>query len=305
MNHQYSTLPPVGGNDSNDSPLVTVGIPTYNRPYSFRNTLNCMVQQTYKNLEIIISDNCSSSSNREKLLEIVNEFSSNDSRIKCYLQESNIVSLNFPFLVEKAHGDFFMWAADDDWWDSDFIERCLVGLQSHKGCVAAFANCYNVDEQGKLVRSFPNLPLGERTFKSLFSFCLQHESKGKSNPIYSLFKMQVLRDILARKYLSPFTPHADAALVAEAMMRGGIYFVPECCFYKTLPRGDQKGDYIEPSFVDLERVVTCRSSWPYVKSLLLAAREHAALLPVSLALFLRYLSEFLCFPLKKIKNIMR
>lgn len=305
MNHQCSILPPVGVNYSNYIPLVTVGIPTYNRPCSFRNTLNCIVQQTYKNIEIIISDNCSSSSNREKLLEIVNEFSSNDSRIKCYLQESNIESLNFPFLVEKAHGDFFMWAADDDSWNSDFIERCLVGLQSHKDCVAAFTNFCNVDEQGKLVRSFPNLPLGERTFKSLFSFCLQHESRGKANPIYSLFKKQVLLDILTSQNFKLSMPLADVNLVAEAMMRGGIYLVPECCFFKTLPRGDQKGDYIEPSFVDLERVVTRRSSWPYVKSLLLAAREHAALLPVSLALFLRYLGEFLCFPLKKVKNIMR
>ena len=41
------------------TPLVTVGIPTYNRPEGLERTLACITQQTYPNLEIIISDNCS------------------------------------------------------------------------------------------------------------------------------------------------------------------------------------------------------------------------------------------------------
>ena len=40
-------------------PLVTVGIPTYNRPKGLERTLQCILNQTYANLEIIISDNCS------------------------------------------------------------------------------------------------------------------------------------------------------------------------------------------------------------------------------------------------------
>ena len=41
-------------------PLVSVGIPTYNRPEGLRRTLECITKQTYKNLEIIVSNNCSS-----------------------------------------------------------------------------------------------------------------------------------------------------------------------------------------------------------------------------------------------------
>ncbi|MBU4370171.1 glycosyltransferase [Patescibacteria group bacterium] len=45
--------------NNNNQQLVSVGIPTYNRPESLRRTLECITSQTYKNLEIIISDNCS------------------------------------------------------------------------------------------------------------------------------------------------------------------------------------------------------------------------------------------------------
>ncbi|MBK7374561.1 MAG: glycosyltransferase [Chitinophagaceae bacterium] len=41
------------------TPLVTVGIPTYNRPGGLERTLACITVQTYANLEIIVSDNCS------------------------------------------------------------------------------------------------------------------------------------------------------------------------------------------------------------------------------------------------------
>lgn len=62
----------------NRLPLVSVGIPTYNRPEGLRQTLECITRQTYKNLEIIVSDNCSLESETEA---IVREFMAKDSHI--------------------------------------------------------------------------------------------------------------------------------------------------------------------------------------------------------------------------------
>lgn len=42
-----------------EGPLVSVWIPCYNRPEGLKRTLECITGQTYKNLEIIVSDNCS------------------------------------------------------------------------------------------------------------------------------------------------------------------------------------------------------------------------------------------------------
>lgn len=109
-----------------DSPIVSVGIPTYNRAVGLRNTLTCITGQTYKNLEIIISDNASTD------LEVgttIQEFLMKDNRIKYYRQGSNIgPALNFKFVLKKAQGHYFMWAADDDEWDFKFIEECLFNI---------------------------------------------------------------------------------------------------------------------------------------------------------------------------------
>ncbi len=116
-------------------PLISVGIPTYNRPEGLRRTLECITRQTYKNLEIIISDNCSPSNNSER---IVQEFTRNDARIRFFKQQKNYGSIyNFKFVLEKANGEFFMWAADDDEWESDFIEKCCVPFHNSSKNYAA------------------------------------------------------------------------------------------------------------------------------------------------------------------------
>ena len=104
-------------------PLVSVGIPSYNRPEGLRRTLECITEQTYTNLEIIVSDNCSAGTETGA---VVREFMAKDPRIQYYRQENNQGPMfNFQFVLEKATGEYFMWAADDDEWDQKFIEGCL------------------------------------------------------------------------------------------------------------------------------------------------------------------------------------
>lgn len=107
-------------------PLVTVGIPTYDRPEGLRRTLRHITNQTFDNLEIIVSDNCSS---ERSVAQIVEEFQKIDPRIKYVKQKTNVgAHRNFQFVLEHATGDFFMWAADDDEWDSNFILYCLENI---------------------------------------------------------------------------------------------------------------------------------------------------------------------------------
>ena len=102
-----------------NSPLVSVGIPTYNRPKSLIRTLNSILHQTYKNLEIIISDNCSTNADVEK---IVMKLCSKDSRIKYFRQKKNMeAAYNFNFVKNNSNGKYFMWLADDDWLDYDYF----------------------------------------------------------------------------------------------------------------------------------------------------------------------------------------
>jgi glycosyltransferase involved in cell wall biosynthesis len=105
-------------------PLVSVGIPTFNRPEGLRRTLRQICGQTYPNLEIVVSDNASPGLGTE---EVVREFVSVDKRIRYFRQSANIGPIgNFRFVLAKASGEYFMWASDDDEWDARFIETCLA-----------------------------------------------------------------------------------------------------------------------------------------------------------------------------------
>ncbi|WP_167632352.1 glycosyltransferase family 2 protein [Mariprofundus ferrooxydans] len=108
-------------------PLVSVGMPVYNRPEGLRRSLQCLVGQTYRNIEIIVSDNCSPDDGVKRVVE---EFMMQDERISYYRQDVSLgVDGNFKFVLATAKGEFFMWAADDDEWSAGFIEQCLRLLQ--------------------------------------------------------------------------------------------------------------------------------------------------------------------------------
>jgi len=119
----------ISSEDASLIPLVSVGIPTYNRPDGLKRTLSCICGQTYRNLEIIISDNCSPD---QAIMQVVEEMMQQDSRIIYVRQEKPLpIHGNFKYVLERASGEFFMWAADDDEWDEFFIEQCLKELQKH------------------------------------------------------------------------------------------------------------------------------------------------------------------------------
>lgn len=103
----------------NASPLISVGLPTYNRPESLKRAVACILSQTYNNLEIIISDNCSTYPLADDMFMW---FEQQDSRIKVFRQKKNIgLALNFQFVLSKATGKYFMWMSDDDFIDENFI----------------------------------------------------------------------------------------------------------------------------------------------------------------------------------------
>jgi glycosyltransferase involved in cell wall biosynthesis len=107
-------------------PTVFVGIPTYNRPEGLLNTLSRIAGQSYKNIEILVSDNCSDD---PQVIEILNKLSKEDSRIKWVRQSTNIgADKNFKYLLEKCSAEYFMWASDDDDWDPNFIKFCMNAI---------------------------------------------------------------------------------------------------------------------------------------------------------------------------------
>lgn len=118
------------GNPSIDSalfPLVTIGLPVFNGAATLAAALETLVRQDYPNLQIIISDNAST----DTTLAICEKYALGDRRIRVMRKQANEGAVaNFRTVLDAAEGEFFMWAAADDYWYPQFISRLLPALKS-------------------------------------------------------------------------------------------------------------------------------------------------------------------------------
>ena len=130
---------------ANISPLVSVAMPTFNRPEYLRCALEGVVRQSHSNLEILVGDNGNSSITRE----IVESF--NDPRITYIGREQNLgMALNVLSLFRQGRGDYFCVLADDDFWGEDFIAKLVMALERHPKAGMAFSDYFVVDGQSEV-----------------------------------------------------------------------------------------------------------------------------------------------------------
>ncbi len=141
------------------NPLVSIGIPTYNRANSYlKHALRSAVNQTYKNVEIIVSDNCSADDTESAVKEF------NDSRIRYYRQKENIGAVpNCNFCLEQSQGKYFLALYDDDLIDDDFISTCMEAVQPPCEPGVIFTGAREIDSQGNVLSSAHNTVSGYST----------------------------------------------------------------------------------------------------------------------------------------------
>jgi glycosyltransferase involved in cell wall biosynthesis len=112
--------------------LLTIGIPTYNRSGSLRVMLKCLSEQiknSEKDIEVIISDNCSSDETSEVILEWI-KHQCVDLKVTSVRQPSNIgLSRNLISLLYASTSRYFMFLGDDDQLNSKSSERILKLLK--------------------------------------------------------------------------------------------------------------------------------------------------------------------------------
>lgn len=138
---------------TNNYPLVTIGIPTYNRANAYlKSAIKCALDQTYSNIEILISDNCSTD-NTEALVK-----SFKDPRIRYVKQKNNIgPTNNFNFCAMNAKGDYFLLLHDDDLIDNDFLEACIKAVKSNQEIGIIRTGMRRIDSEGKVIGEKENL----------------------------------------------------------------------------------------------------------------------------------------------------
>jgi glycosyltransferase involved in cell wall biosynthesis len=108
--------------------LVSIGIPTRNRAASLERAVRSALAQQWDELEIIVSDNAST----DGTAALCDELAAADPRVRYVRHASDIgAEANFQSVLEAAGGAFFMWLADDDWIDAEYVAACATWLDQH------------------------------------------------------------------------------------------------------------------------------------------------------------------------------
>jgi glycosyltransferase involved in cell wall biosynthesis len=105
------------------SALVTIAIPTRNRVEYLRQAVKSALAQTYVNIEVVISDNGSEDGTREYLQSL------SDERLRVLWQVQDIgMVANWNACLAAARGEFFLLLSDDDFLESQALERLVSGF---------------------------------------------------------------------------------------------------------------------------------------------------------------------------------
>ena len=99
---------------------IDVLLATYNGEKYLREQIDSILNQTYSNIRLVISDDCSKDNTRE----IIKEYEEKDDRVISYFHEKNLGYVkNFEFLLTKVENDIYMLSDQDDVWLPTKIEH--------------------------------------------------------------------------------------------------------------------------------------------------------------------------------------
>jgi alpha-1,3-rhamnosyltransferase len=187
-------------NFSSQNPLVTVIFITYNQDCFLNKAVSSIINQTYKNLEIILCNNGSTDNTKSLLLE--------------YKKYKNIKVVNFDNnqkytkiqgkLIDESNGEYICFIAGDDYYISNYIEVNIKAFNKLDDSYGFIHSPYYVERYGSNTR-------------------YKEEIYSKSGSITEgLIKSQI-----TYKYVNCFTPFFRSRLIKKIKPDASVFFEAE------------------------------------------------------------------------------
>lgn len=124
--------------------LITIVIPIYNVEEYLERCIKSVLNQTYKNVEVLLI-NDGSPDNSDKIME---KFAKKDARIKCFYKENGGLSDARNYAIKKAKGKYICFIDSDDFIDKTYVEKLHNSIKENKSEIA-WCNFSKVDDNGK------------------------------------------------------------------------------------------------------------------------------------------------------------
>jgi len=206
------------------TPLLTIGLPVYNSERYLEQSLDSLLNQSFGEFRLIISDNAST----DRTGEICQDYARRDQRIDYFRNSTNIgLSPNFNRVFELSDSPYFKWATADDYWAPSMLEKALAIMESDTQVALCYPKTILVDADGNNPRPYEdNLHLisdnpRERFTQLLEQIHLSHQHLGVSRA------SMIRRTRMLGKHVG-----SDINFLAELALYGKFYEIPERLFFR-------------------------------------------------------------------------
>jgi glycosyltransferase involved in cell wall biosynthesis len=267
------------------APMVSVGIPVYNSERHLREAIESILAQTFRDFELIISDNAST----DGTAAIGESYAKQDPRVRCVHQPSNIgAPRNYSFLVGCARGRYFKWSSANDTCEPSMLERCVDVLERDPSVVLCYGATRLVDGNGKPIQVYcGDSSVDEPRPRDRYTTLRRH--LGLNNAQNGVIRLNALkRTRLVQPYIA-----SDLAMMAELALVGKFHLLPdvmlnrrmaEDSFSSQLPDAE-RAKFIDPMSQASRRFDFLRLRYDFMRSIVrapLSVRDKLRLLSTEL-----------------------
>ncbi|SFA98259.1 Glycosyl transferase family 2 [Amycolatopsis marina] len=206
-----------------DVPRLSIGLPVYNGAEYLAEALDALLGQSFRDFELIISDNAST----DETESICRRYAEEDSRIRYIRLPKNIgAAPNHNFVFTEAKGEYFKWASHDDLYGRELLRRCVETLDADPEVVLAHSWNAIIDNTGAVTEPFDysmatDSPHAPERFRSLLF------APG-GDDFYGVIRADALRRVAPHDSYH----HADRTIVAEIALHGRFHQVPELLYFR-------------------------------------------------------------------------
>ena len=202
---------------------IDILLATYNGEKYIREQIESILNQTYKNINLIISDDNSKDGTRD----ILKEYERKDNRVKIYFQEKNLGYIkNFEFLLKKVENDYYMLSDQDDVWLPQKVEKTMETLEKENADLV-FGDLEVVDENLKTIYpSFGDFMLLNRKIKKCINSYEVNYLYNCVTGCTMLSKKEYIKKILQIPSESKYIVH-DHWIGIMVALNGKLAYMPE------------------------------------------------------------------------------
>lgn len=214
-------------------PYVSIGLAVYNGEPYLADAIRSLLNQTFPDFELIISDNAST----DQTAAICQAFAAEDRRIRYSRNTTNIGGANNEnHTFRLARGKYFRWAAHDDLCAPELLAKSVAVLDQNPDVVLCYSMITEIDHEGRPLRTVA-LNKGTAARPST-RFCELLGHDHNCEPTYGLIRSA----ILGKTRLQQNYTDSDRTLLCELSLYGRFVELPEPLFYK---RYHPKNRYID------------------------------------------------------------